>query len=139
MDRFTRNYLIGLGVVILLILIGWLSTMNPTVWELNDLLEEDPMLSEYPYQFRVLSLENGVAAMSSPRSSQMSAVRFVGIIHPELARKPINDPALIRAQKRLAEHQGHARKQVMAHPEVKRVKWVLDESWYSAHGISVSR
>ena len=52
---------------------------------LNDLLRADPQLAAYPYRFEVLSLENGVAEISSPRSAQVPVVQFLRLVHPELA------------------------------------------------------
>lgn len=137
MDKSTRNYLLILIGIAMIVLIDWLSSLNPTVWEINDQLQADPVLSKYPYQFRLLSLEDGLAEMGSPRSASMPATRFLGIIYPGLANKSSNDEAMIAAQKSLAEHQAHAKKLASAHPQVTRVKWTLDKDWYTARGIPI--
>lgn len=135
MDRFTRNYLIILGSIAAVIVIAWLSTLSPRVWELNDLLENDPQLRTYPYRFEVLSLENGIATLTTPRSPQVPAVRFLGIIYPQLANRQENDPDVIAAQKELAERQGRARELILAQPDVDRVHWQIDTAWYAEHGV----
>ena len=135
MDRYTRNYLIIIGTMVGLFAAVWLANLNPRVWELNDLLEDDPQLSSYPYQFRVLTLENGIASVSSPRSSQVPAVRFLGIIRPQLANRQDNDPDIIAAQKELASLQARARELILAEPDVDRVYWQIDSVWYAEHGV----
>ena len=135
MDRYSRNYLIILGTIAGLIAVVWLANLNPRIWELNDLLEEDPQLRAYPYQFRVLSLENGIASMSTPRSSQVPAVRFLGIIRPQLANRQDNDPDVIAAQKELASLQARAKELILAEPDVDRVYWQIDSAWYAEHGV----
>jgi hypothetical protein len=135
MDRFTRNYVIILGAVVTLIGIAWLASLNPRVWELNELLEQDPPLRAYPYRFEVLSLDGGTATLTTPRSSQVPAVRFLGIIYPQLANRQENDPDVIDAQKALAEHQARAKELVLSQPDVSRVQWQIDTAWYASHGI----
>jgi hypothetical protein len=135
MDRFTRNYLIILGTIVAIILIAWLASLNPRVWELNDLLEDDPQLSKYPYHFEVVSLDSGVATLTTPRSSQVPAVRFLGILYPQLANKQANNPDMIAAQKELADHQARAKELILAQPDVNQVRWQIDRTWYTEHGV----
>jgi hypothetical protein len=135
MDRFTRNYLIFLGGLAGLLLAWWASTIDPRVWEINDQLAADPMLAAYPYPFRVKSIHDGVAQAYSPRSARIPALRFLAIIRPQLRGRDSNDPAVIAAQRELAEHQAHARKLILAHPEVTKLRWVEDIDWYRQHGI----
>jgi hypothetical protein len=67
LDRFTRNYLVGVCVVAALGLLYFLTSGDPRVDELNAQLSADPQLAAYPYSFRVLELDSGVAVMGSPR------------------------------------------------------------------------
>lgn len=136
LDKTTRNYLVIIGVIMLVFLVDWASSLNPTVWEINQQLEDDPQLNTYPYTFRVLSLDNGIATISSPRSASISAARFLGIIYPGLANKSPEDPALMKAQHDLALKQGRAKKLVLAHSDVEQVRWGIDSEWYAAHGIT---
>jgi len=138
LDRFTRNYLIGLGVVAGIILLAWIASWNPRVGEIDALLEQDPLVAAYPYRFRVLSLENGVAGVSTPRSFEVPVVRFLGIIRPELRGKAQDAPELMQAQADLVEVQKRVEAIVRGQPDVKRVRWVLDRQWYADHGINLS-
>ncbi|HKJ77106.1 MAG TPA: hypothetical protein VKA64_07875 [Gammaproteobacteria bacterium] len=135
LDRFTRNYLVFLGLLAAAALGGWASTWSPRVGELNGKLADDAVLTDYPYRFRVLALEDGVATLTTPRSYEVPAVRFLGIIEPRLANRAPDDPEVVAAQKRLAKHQGRARKLVLAEPDVDRVRWQLDRDWYADHGV----
>ncbi|TVQ91163.1 MAG: hypothetical protein EA400_05505 [Chromatiaceae bacterium] len=136
MDRFTRNYSIVLGLVILLLLGLWIkSAWQPRVWELNRLLAADQQLASYPYQFRVRDLDDGAATLSSPRAFQIPVIRFIGIIHPELAALDQDDPRVVAAQQALIEHQQRALELVLAQPDVAEVRWALDVQWLADHGV----
>lgn len=139
MDRFTRIYSIVIGLVIIGAVALWAgSAWKPDVWELNRLLGSDAQLASYPYQFRVVSLENGVAAISTPRSFELPAIRFLEIIHPNLANRADNDPEVIAAQQDLIDHQKRAQGLILAQPQVESVRWELDTQWLAARGVSVS-
>jgi len=135
MDRFTRNYLIGLGVVALLGAAWWLTTLDFRAGELNRMLDDDPVVAGYLYQFRVRSVQNGVAEMLTPRSAEVSAIRFLGLARPELNRFDSQDPEMIAAEQELARVQARARSLVLDQPDVERVRWVLDRSWYESRGV----
>ncbi|MCW9024903.1 MAG: hypothetical protein OQK73_09510 [Gammaproteobacteria bacterium] len=135
MDRFTRNYLRVLTIIVTIAIIAWLFSLNPRVWELNNLLEEDPQLSNYPYQFKVLTLENKIATLTSPRSAEVSVMRFINIVYPYLRNKDTNNPEIIAVQKELAKHQTRAKELILKQPDVNQVIWKIDQSWYSEHGI----
>jgi hypothetical protein len=138
MDRFTRIYTIGIAVVVVAALAFWIgSSWKPRVWELNAMLEADPQIADYPYRFRVVALDDGVAAIATPRSFDLPAYRFLAIIHPNLANKADNDPEVIAAQQELIDHQKRAQGLVLAQPDVESVRWELDTQWLSARGISV--
>jgi hypothetical protein len=138
MDRFTRNYSIGLGIVVVTLLGLWIySIWSPRVWELNDLLEADSTLADYPYQFRVRSLDNGVATLSTPRSPAFPAIQFLALIQPELAGLDQADPKMIAAQQALIDHQKRAMALVEAQPDVRSVTWELDVKWLAEHGVQV--
>ncbi|RKT46669.1 hypothetical protein [Thiocapsa rosea] len=139
MDRFTRNYSIAIGVIVIGVLAVWIgSAWKPQVWELDQVLEADPQVSSYPYRFRVVSFENGVATISTPRSFDMPAYRFLAIIHPNLTNKADNDPQVIAAQQGLIDHQKRAQGLILAQPQVESVEWQLDTQWLAARGINVS-
>ncbi|NCC28201.1 MAG: hypothetical protein EOM22_08665 [Gammaproteobacteria bacterium] len=139
MDRFTRIYSIAIGVVVIGALAVWIaSAWKPQVWELDQVLEADPLVSSYPYRFRVVSFENGVATISTPRSFDVPAYRFLAIIHPNLTNKADNDPQVIAAQQDLIDHQKRAQGLILAQPGVDSVEWQLDTQWLAARGITVS-
>ncbi|MCG6897941.1 MAG: hypothetical protein LJE61_06980 [Thiocapsa sp.] len=139
MDRFTRIYTIVIALVIIGALVLWVgSAWKPGVWELNRLLESDPQLATYPYQFRVVSLDSGVATISTPRSFELPAIRFLEIIHPNLANKADNDPEVVAAQQTLIDHQKRAQGLILAQPQVESVRWELDTQWLAARGVYVS-
>ena len=98
MDSFAKKYLIGLGVAALAAAAWWLLSLDFRVSELNSLLAADQKLSGYPYQFRVLSLEDGTAAMTSPRSASVPVVQFLTAVFPALRNLPMDDPAVMAAQ-----------------------------------------
>lgn len=139
MDRFTRIYSIAIGVIVIGALAVWIaSAWKPQVWELDQVLEADPLVSSYPYRFRVVSFENGVATISTPRSFDVPAYRFLAIIHPNLTNKADNDPQVIAAQQELIDHQKRAQGLILAQAQVESVEWQLDTQWLAARGISVS-
>jgi hypothetical protein len=139
MDSFTRNYSIVLGVIVLGLLAWWVSAIwQPRVWELNESLESDPTIAEYPYQFRVVAFEDGVATLSTPRSFQVPAYRFLQIIHPDLAGMDQNDQRMIAAQQDLINHQKRAQGLILAQPDVDSVTWELDVKWLADHGVQVT-
>lgn len=135
MDRFTRNYLIFLGLIAFALLGWWLSSLNPRVAEINDILEADSQLSTYPYPFRVVSLKNGEAALSTPRSVEVPVIQFLGVIKPNLRGKPQDNPDMMTAQADLVSHQKRAEKLVQDQPDITSVRWILDREWYIERGI----
>lgn len=139
MDRFTRNYMIVLGAIVVgAILLWFVTTWNPRVNEFNKILAADADLADYPYQFQVVDFADGVATVSSPRNFQMPAYRFLRIIEPSLANKAQDDPAMVAAQESLIHHQKRAQALVEEQPDVDRVRWQLDRDWYAKRGISIS-
>lgn len=137
LDTFTKRYLYILAGLFLVGLVWWLSDIDFRVRELNDLLASDPALAAYPYPFRVLSLENGVARMTSPRSAQMSAIQSLRIMFPELQNSGAQSDEIQAAQQQLASMQSAAAKLVSGQEDVRSVQWVLDERWLGEHGVFV--
>ncbi len=137
MDRFTRNYSAALGILFIAFIGFWLhSNVQPRVWEINKVLQADPLIANYPYQFRVVSFDNGVATLSTPRSFEVPASRFLEIIYPQLAGKAEVDPAMAAAQQALVNSQKRAMELVQGLPDVKSVAWELDVRWLADHGVA---
>lgn len=137
MDDFVRRYLyILLGIAVAGI-IWWLSSLDFRVSELNDLLEQDAELAAYPYTFKVISLDNGVAEISSPRSAQMSAIQSLRIMYPELCHASAVSDEMMAAQEELARVQSQAGKFIGQQQDVRSVRWTLDTRWLAEYGVYV--
>lgn len=93
----------------LAILIAWVLSLNPRVWEINDHLEQDAKIAAYPFPFRVLELDNGVAVVASPRSTQVPVMRFLRIVDPRLRNAESDSPTALAVQKTLGQIQGRVR------------------------------
>lgn len=137
MDDFTRKYLYFLVTVMFIGLIWWLSSLDFRAREINQLLSADGELAAYPYPFRVISLENGVARVSSPRSAELSAIQSLRVMYPELQNSSAVSDEMMAAQEALAHVQSRAGKLVQQQTDVKTVRWVLDKQWLSEHGVHV--
>ena len=136
LDRATRNY----AIFLLALAVGLIAIAlyePPVVRELNEKLEQDPLVSAFPYTFRVLRVEGDTAVMSTPRSPAVPVERVLGILFPDIAGQPSDSPTFQEAQKRLARTQTRARDLVLEDPRVKRVQWHLDRDWLLQHGIQL--
>lgn len=138
LDRGTKIYAGILGAILLIWVMAWLLTLDGRLGEIDDMLEDDPELAAYPYQFRSLEINDRTAVISTPRSTSLPAVRFLGIIKPGLAHKSEQDPAVIAAQKELATLQSKVRKLVTSRTDIDKVRWRLDKEWYANRGIIVN-
>jgi hypothetical protein len=136
MDPFIRNYSIILGIIVLIVL-GVLFYESPEVRSLNKRLAEQTELTEYPYRFRVLDVnsENGTVTLTTPRTQKFNAFRALRIIFPSLANEDDDSQRLYDAQLDLARVQELAAATVLTDPDMKRVRWELDERWLRDNGI----
>ena len=134
MDRFTRNYVRALGVTVLIVA-AWLLYEDPEVSRLNERFENDAELAAYPYRFRVLRIDNGVATVTTPRSPRFPAFRALEMLFPELTGKDVYSTEMIEAQKELARVQYFVRDIVLESEDVDSVRWELDEPWLRSQGI----
>ena len=137
LDRFTRNYLIFLGVVVAALLLTWMASRDPRVGEINDLLERDPLIAAYVYPFRVVAIRNGIAEVSTPRSFDFPVMKFLQLVYPELRGKAQDSPEMMAAQAELVKVQKRVAKIVREQPDIGAIRWVLDRQWYSERGIPV--
>jgi len=137
LDNFTRKYLYGLAGLALVAFVLWLSSLDFRVSEINELLEADAELAAYPFPFRVISLEDGVAQVSSPRSAQLSAIQSLRVMFPALQQQDAVSDEMMAAQEALARVQSHAAKLVKSQEDVSRIRWVLDKQWLAGHGVYV--
>jgi hypothetical protein len=108
------------ALIVLFIFLGlaafWFLKQDPALNHLNAALRADQELAAYPYQFRAMKLENGVATLSSPRSPQVSVLQFIAIAFPKLDTSNPDSPTMIAAQKQLAHVQEKAGKLAKAQP-----------------------
>jgi hypothetical protein len=137
LDRFTRNYLIALASIALLAVAWWLSSIDYRAKALTKVLAEDATLASYPYPFKVLAVENGVAQMSSPRSAQLSAIQALRVIYPELKNKSAVSAEMMAAQTELASMQTHAAKLIKNQPDIQTIQWLLDRRWLENNGVTI--
>jgi hypothetical protein len=54
-----------LGAILLAGFLAWLLSLDSRLWEIEAMLENDPELADYPYQFQALSIEGRTAIMST--------------------------------------------------------------------------
>jgi uncharacterized UPF0160 family protein len=137
MSRGLKIYIAILGLLVIAGLVKVLYEPSD-VRELNAMLQRNEQLKNYPYQFRVLSVDNGVAVMTSPRSAKVSVPEVIKVIDPALQGVSVTDDRFFAAQHHLAELQSSAKKLIESAPTVERVQWQLDERWLSSHGIVFS-
>jgi hypothetical protein len=138
LDRGTKIYAAVLGTVLLAGFLAWLLTLDFRLGEIDQMLQQDPEIAAYPYKFRALEIQGRTAVMSSPRSTSLPAVRFLGMIKPGLARKSEQNPDVIAAQKELGSLQSKVRELVLSRPDIDKVRWQLDKQWYASRGIMVN-
>ena len=111
---------------------------SPEVKAINQQLQADKELAQYPYHFRVITINDGIATVTSPRSAQLSVLHAMKIIHPDYANKDPDSPEMINAQKELGRLQEKAADIIKAAPEVSSIKWQIDKAWFDGHGIDIS-
>jgi hypothetical protein len=135
LDRGTKIYAAVLGTLVLVLIFLALYT-PPQVAHLNDRLEANEQVGGFPYPFRVLRVSNGVAVMSTPRSSAVPVAQVLDKIFPGLGNSDPASPLFRELQDQLASTQKRARAIVLEDPEIKRVQWELDQDWLMQHGIT---
>jgi hypothetical protein len=135
LDKGTKIYSTVLGGILLIGVVSWLFTLDFRLYDINDMLQQDPEIAAYPYKFQALEINGTTAVISTPRSTSMPAVRFLAIIKPRLANKSEQDPAVIEAEKALAKVQSKVRKLVLTRHDIDKVSWRIDRQWYADKGI----
>jgi hypothetical protein len=140
MDRFTRNAVIASAVLLGLLILSLLPwggmAFGPRIWQLNDVLERDPILAEYPYDFKALLFLNGIVTLTRPYDADVPVSEALAAIDPTLAGKPADDPAVAAARDRLQRTEMHAIALMLAEPDVRSIVWSLDRAWLNGQGIA---
>jgi hypothetical protein len=138
LDRGTKIYAGILGGILLIGIITWLFSLDFRLGEIDKMLQQNQEIAAYPYKFKALEISGKTVFMSSPRSTSIPAVRFLGMIKPSLANKSDQDPEMIAAQKELGSLQSTVRELVLSCPDIDNVRWRLDKQWYAERGIVVN-
>jgi hypothetical protein len=138
LDRGTKIYAGVLGSLIGLGLLTWLLTLDFRLGEIDEMLKQDKHLAAYPYTFKALEIKGTTAIISTPRTSAVPAVKFLGMLYPQLSHKSEQDPEVIAAQKQLGKIQGKVRELVLSRDDIERVSWRIDKEWYSQKGILIN-
>ncbi|MBS8240641.1 hypothetical protein DYI22_08980 [Marinobacter lipolyticus] len=112
------------------VFVGWLGWRGFEVISLNQKLQADELVANYPYQHRVLRVEGSTAIMSSLRSHDTSTRYALTTIFPTMGRLGDDDRRWQHAERKLARVQARAGDIVLSSGGVNRVRWELDENWY---------
>lgn len=142
MDRLTLTSIIASAafLVFLIVTLTWHNDeLRPRVWQLNEVLEQDPMLAEYPYDFKVLLFLNGVVTLTSPQASEAPLRPFLNRIDPSLADKPADAPEVVEAERRFRAIEMQAIKVMISQPDVDSVVWSLDRAWYHKNRVPLAK
>lgn len=138
MDRLTLSSIIASAafLIFLIVTLTWHNDeLRPRVWQLNEALEQDPVLADYPYDFKVLLFLNGVVTLTSPQASQAPLRPILNRLDPSLADKPAGAPEVAEAERRFRAVELHAIQVMLAQPDVESVVWALDRAWYHKNRI----
>jgi hypothetical protein len=142
MDRLTLTAIIASAafLVFLIVTLTWHNDeLRPRVWQLNEVLEQDPVLAEYPYDFKVLLFLNGVVTLTSPHASEAPLRPFLNRIDPSLADKPADAPEVVEAERRFRAIEMQAIKVMISLPDVDSVIWALDRAWYHKNRVPLAK
>jgi len=137
MDRGTKIYAIVLGTFCIVLAVIFLYE-SPKVQDLNNQLESIKEINDFPYRFKVLRVNNGIATMNSPISTELPCGKVITIIFPSLKGKSLLSPEYQKAQKLLAKVQMLASKTVKSDQDISRIVWELDRSWLIQNGVSLN-
>jgi len=141
MDRLTRNAILISAVLLVLLIVSlaWNRDLAPRIWQLNTLLEQDPVLMNYPYDFKAVLFVNGIVTLTSPHASEMPLEPFLQTVDPSLKEKTAQDPAVEAARARFEQQERHVIALMLAEPDVESVEWSLDRAWYHRHGLQLAQ
>lgn len=142
MDRLTRNAIIVSAILLALLVfsLAWNRLgMTPRIWQLNALLEQDPVLASYPYDFRAVLFLNGIVTLTSPHASVAPVEPFLKVIDADLADKSSKDPAMLAAGERFWRQEMRAIELMISQPDVDSVVWSLDRAWYHRQGLRLEQ
>ena len=135
MDKGTKIYTLILGLFCLSLAFIFLYE-SPQIKSLNNQLESINEIKDFPYSFRVLRINNGVATMNSPISTDLPCGEVIGLIFPEIKNKSLLSAEYQDAQEQLARVQMLAGNTIKSNPAINKIVWELDKSWLIQHGVT---
>ncbi|MBK1694678.1 hypothetical protein CKO09_07995 [Chromatium weissei] len=137
MDRLTRNAMLisTLLLVLLIISLAWNRDLAPRIWQLNTLLEQDPVLANYPYDFKAVLFVNGIVTLTSPHASVAPLEPFLRVV--DVNAKTSQELEAARA--RFEQQERHVIALMLAEPDVESVEWSLDRAWYHRHHLPLAQ
>ncbi len=112
------------------VFVGWLGWRGFEVISLNQRLQADPVVADYPYLHRVLRIDGDVAVISSLRSHEVATQDALKFLYPSLGSLTGNQRDWQRAERELAHVQARAGNIILTSPAIARIRWELDENWY---------
>lgn len=121
--QFSIVMLVSAGFV-LWILYGSFEILN-----LNRQLQSDPLLQQYPYTFRLIKQDDGVAVMGALHTNANNLHSALRLMFPDLRNVPKDGWEMQRAEKEYARMQARAQHLVRKLGGYKRVRWQLDSNW----------
>ncbi len=126
---------VAVPLIITTFIFIWVLVFDIRASALNEILANDAEISRYPYSFRVVGVNDGVATMYSLRSAEASAIRSLRFMFPALVYENDDSQTMAEAQKQLARIQSKAARIVKDQPDIQEIKWKLDKRWLEGHGV----
>ena len=127
----------GIILTFLFIIINYYLKYDSRANELNALLISNTELAAYPYKYRVLQVNDGIAVMTSLSSSQLSVLHALEIIYPKLRFKAPNSFEIKKAKQEMQRYQEIAARQIRAQDDITTIRWQIDSAWFTKHGIEI--
>jgi hypothetical protein len=137
MDRGTKIYTIVLSLIVIILAVVFLYEA-PKVRRLNHQLEAINDIKNFPFPFKVLRVDNGVATLNSPVSTELPCGKIIGIIFPPAKGKSMLSPEYQKAKNLLADVQMRVGDFVKSDPDIHKIIWQLDRSWLIQNGVSLN-
>ena len=137
MDKGTKIYAIILSFICITLAIVFLYE-TPRVRELNQQLESVDEINSFPFEFKVIRIDNGTATLSSPVSTELPCGKIIGVIYPSIKGKSLLSPEYQKAQKLLARVQMRVGKIVKSNTDINKIIWELDRRWLIQNGVSLN-
>lgn len=121
--QFAIVMLVSAGFVL------WILYGSFEILRLNHKLRQDPILEQYPYSFRVIKQDDGVAVIGALHTNYQSLHDALRLMFPGLMNVPDDSWAMRQAEKEYARMQARAQQLVREWGGFRRIRWQLDENW----------